>query len=962
MKTNSLLLFVIASPLTFLLCSCSSKFSYTIDPDISLPEQVISGEPGEPIRIFSVMVHPDGTREDYVDDEIILAPESDGELADFLKLYNGRVVNDGSFQSPPDSLDYENLRLPLESSGFYVIKVDLDTIDFESFHTNMTNAGLIGPFKFSTVNAARLAALVVKEQSQGKIISNNNLLTPSTDCVIDRTQEWQVNPLAPDSSLLNSGYYNAFRYDWFNDPEFGVTKAWQYMELIGLNKKTVAVAFVDYGFQVNEDFRGYPQMWGYDSVDGDYDVSENSPDGQVSFENHGSSVMNIAAALHNNRFGSAGTGGQVVVPLLFRSKIESHAANAIYNASVNWGAEVINISLNSYDSFIGITAKALNIANSHKVIVVNAAGNDEKDLDQTAHNFTDAGWVIGVGAIERASKKSTRKQTQQLSDGVAWGSNYGSGVDIWAPGNSIDVPALNDILPTPMSGTSASAPYVSGVVALMKAIKPDLKHDDVLKILQNTANKSSDPRVKTGYVNAYDAVVSTAQLAGLSPKGDSFESNDSFGDAFAVDINKSITATVTPGDWDFFKFQFSDYLSNSKVLLEHKKYFKNNPGEDLNLELYDHSYQAFAMGIKLSVTGYAKTTEALISGNLSAGKHYRAKVRGATPESMNCYRLSVFPGNPSTILPDRFDDGNFEDGSSGKPRNDEFTNRSIISDVTPANSVTAMHHIQQLNFDVVNDIDYFEIRLPASTDEATGQTECINPGTKPYGESGFSQGFLEIAAYPEQKGYAWPFDIRVYDSSKVEFKDFVSKSGMSLKIECPHKSFPDGVIRFSIGAKEGRRNFYQVALHYSRWDQMLDMPQWTKLLPYPPMFKFPPFPLTEKITLFYPTNPDVIDDFLRDGSQVSLPAEYAILSWPEPRDFEIDITTEHGSYLEIALYDAEQQELARTSTDRSKETDLGKATLRVDDLSEGIYVLAFGSADFATVYSIMLDTGNLAVH
>jgi subtilisin family serine protease len=97
---------------------------------------------------------------------------------------------------------------------------------------------------------------------------------------------------------------------------------------------------------------------------------------------------------------------------------------------------------------------------------------------------------------------------------------FGAGVDIWAPGGLIET------MPNPetpagqldsFNGTSAAAPFVSGVVALMKAVNPAATPAQVRDILQQTSFPlASPPRDGcvtlsdgscVGIVNAYEAVL-----------------------------------------------------------------------------------------------------------------------------------------------------------------------------------------------------------------------------------------------------------------------------------------------------------------------------------------------------------------------------------------------------------------------------------------------------------------------
>lgn len=74
-----------------------------------------------------------------------------------------------------------------------------------------------------------------------------------------------------------------------------------------------------------------------------------------------------------------------------------------------------------------------------------------------------------------------------------------------------------------MQGTSMAAPHVSGLVALMLEINPELDYDDVVGILRETARSDgftgSLPNQKAGYgkVDAYAAILKTLELTGVDP-------------------------------------------------------------------------------------------------------------------------------------------------------------------------------------------------------------------------------------------------------------------------------------------------------------------------------------------------------------------------------------------------------------------------------------------------------------
>jgi hypothetical protein len=77
-----------------------------------------------------------------------------------------------------------------------------------------------------------------------------------------------------------------------------------------------------------------------------------------------------------------------------------------------------------------------------------------------------------------------------------WGSNYGEGLDVVAPG--VLIPTTDRVGEPGYSnsdfinnwfGTSAAAPQVSGAVALMLSLNPNLSAKEIERILHKTAQK-----------------------------------------------------------------------------------------------------------------------------------------------------------------------------------------------------------------------------------------------------------------------------------------------------------------------------------------------------------------------------------------------------------------------------------------------------------------------------------------
>lgn len=234
-----------------------------------------------------------------------------------------------------------------------------------------------------------------------------------------------------------------------------------------------------------DDWRG----WDFDAIDNQPQAGTTDPNGDG--VSHGTRVAGLVAAETNNGQGIASVAwGARLMPLQVLNDdgvgYTSDVVAAIYYAVDN-GADVINMSLGgaSPDSAL---QTAINYAISHDVLVVAAAGNCGSDSADSVCSQLPAGGVtypalypdvIAVGATNS-------------SDQVASFSSYGEAVDVSAPGSGTIVSTTwtsgnqTSAYASSLQGTSFSAPMVSSVAALIKAVRPDTSVEDVTALL--TAN------------------------------------------------------------------------------------------------------------------------------------------------------------------------------------------------------------------------------------------------------------------------------------------------------------------------------------------------------------------------------------------------------------------------------------------------------------------------------------------
>lgn len=125
------------------------------------------------------------------------------------------------------------------------------------------------------------------------------------------------------------------------------------------------------------------------------------------------------------------------------------------------------------------------LKNQPKTIFVASAGNDGILSQSSLPSSSLSGNVITVGATDFSDKRAVWSATQS--------SNIGQ-IDIAAPG-TVYAPFFKDdgvVDYKQATGTSFSAPMVTGVVALMRSIDPDLSPTDVKTILRETGDPTDD--------------------------------------------------------------------------------------------------------------------------------------------------------------------------------------------------------------------------------------------------------------------------------------------------------------------------------------------------------------------------------------------------------------------------------------------------------------------------------------
>jgi subtilisin family serine protease len=517
-------------------------FSYLIDTAIVPYQPTLLGPGGE--RPVVALRGADGLQYDFIATEVIVLPSSQAQLDSFLQRRGGSVVTE--YDEPG-------------AERTVIVRVDAAGFPLDDLEANANREGIPGEHRFSSELGARLVALVLHERGRGLQIATNGLGHPDQSVLLE--------------ALEDSGE-DVLRYFAFdNDAERpGVAQAWQYLagHTIAGPLRRVRVAIIDGGFAVKADGTTFTDANGlsdFPTLPLQYDfVNETAVvngvnaarcSGDSACPWHGHGAASVATGRLGNGAYRAGTGGQVADPIFLNVDLSTGQVKAAVDRARGLGAEVINLSFGGDCGFFCQIEKdvsgyylAFGRALQANIVMVAAAGNEGEDSFENDRYPCALPMTICVGSLGRTEPPDTF-----VRDNVKVGfSNYGLVVDIYAP---TQIPAWYGSDPNQVpgimnfGGTSASSPYVAGVVAMMRSVNPSLSVQDVFEILMDTAWTDSPDPLVPAYLNAYEAVRRASEYR---QPNDRFEPNDS--GAAARTLSPGAHQNLTIGrtnDADFYR-------------------------------------------------------------------------------------------------------------------------------------------------------------------------------------------------------------------------------------------------------------------------------------------------------------------------------------------------------------------------------------------------------------------------
>jgi hypothetical protein len=571
------------------LASCN-RFEAKVDPKVAPAEATILSH-GNPEAVAASR-DGDGVQSEFLESIVLVRPKNAADLQAFLARYDGTVVGDDTIPEPPPELGI-TLTAGERKPTQFKVRINLAKANAEGMSANAAAAGLRGRLAFSSDAGLRTVACILDASAAGFRVSGDYIYRgdQTFPVALFATQERQTNPGPPPT--FNDPFTNAAYTDFGQSPksnQSNVFLAWQFIAAHGIQRRT-KVAIIDNGFYLDpagkargtdSDFPpppGKPIQYDIDFDDGVADGVNSigcGPGNNCWW--HGTGAAGVATGIGNNRLGEMGTGGQVADPILLRVNGTKDQRNRAIRAAIALQADVVsmsfggncNVTCRRDDRSDNPFDEALN--NGSKVVFVASAGNgygnpavgvDVNDPGSSTfiHPCIEE-HVICVGALNPGA--NTKIQYSNFGDKVLVFAptnipvmSYPPSTGVDGAGNPFPLPlAQADGPPVPQNfgGTSASAPFVAGVVAMMKAVNPDLNHDAVAQILRESAHPGAAPQV-TRTLDAYAAL--RRAVGSIDIVKDSLEINDL--DTIPSNLGTAPTYSrsnlnIDKRDRDYFRF------------------------------------------------------------------------------------------------------------------------------------------------------------------------------------------------------------------------------------------------------------------------------------------------------------------------------------------------------------------------------------------------------------------------
>lgn len=267
--------------------------------------------------------------------------------------------------------------------------------------------------------------------------------------------------------------------------------------------REVKIAIIDDGLDVtHEDLQG--------AIIHSYDITTHASNVAHTYlsDYHGTAVTGIIGARVNAKGIKGIASSAQIIFLKYKENMSDSETIELFEKAEFLGADIINCSWGTYDVSQAVKEKIQDLARNGRdgkgTIIVFAAGNNNAEMGNDESAIPE---VIAVGATDKENLR-------------AWYGNYGENLDIVAPGGydigitTLDAMGENGIADNDENyllyddynsfiGTSAAAPIVTSVIALMLEKNPHLTRAEIEESLKYHSDKIGNLEYLDGFNRYY---------------------------------------------------------------------------------------------------------------------------------------------------------------------------------------------------------------------------------------------------------------------------------------------------------------------------------------------------------------------------------------------------------------------------------------------------------------------------
>lgn len=317
------------------------------------------------------------------------------------------------------------------------------------------------------------------------------------------------------------GLKNTGKHSGISGADINVCQAWE----VTRGRNVVSVAVLDEGVDL-----AHPDL--VNNLLPGFDATGNGSNGAPQDDDaHGTACAGIIAAQGNNNEGISGVAPNcriIPIRIAYGDGFGWWITNDNWIADgINWawqnGADILSNSWGGGDESSLITNAINNAVNNGRdglgCPVLFASGNDNGSVSYPARLSS----VITVGAMSMCNE---RKTPSSCDGETTWGSNFGSELDIIAPGVKIYTTDITGSAgydggnyTSTFNGTSSACPHAAGVMALILSVNRCLTETDARRVLETSCDKVGaycynpgkphglwNNQMGYGRINAYKAV------------------------------------------------------------------------------------------------------------------------------------------------------------------------------------------------------------------------------------------------------------------------------------------------------------------------------------------------------------------------------------------------------------------------------------------------------------------------